>query len=52
MGTMEYDITAYQPLLFRAESVQEVIDVVGGFFRECSDDSIAEMRLSVRTVTP
>jgi phenylalanine-4-hydroxylase len=44
MGTTDYDITAYQPVLYRAESVQEVLDVVGGFFDECSDTSIAQMR--------
>jgi phenylalanine-4-hydroxylase len=43
MGTAEYDITAYQPVLYRAESVQEVIDVVGGFFISCTDESIAAM---------
>jgi phenylalanine-4-hydroxylase len=47
MGTVDYDITAYQPVLYRAESVDEVVEVVGGFFRDCSDDSIAAMRASV-----
>ena len=32
MGTADYDITAYQPVLYRAESIDEVVDVVGGFF--------------------
>ena len=44
MGTAEYDITAYQPVLYRAESIAEVVETVGGFFRECTDDSIAAMR--------
>ena len=44
MGTADYDITAYQPVLYRAESLDEVREVVGGFFRTCTDDSIAEMR--------
>jgi phenylalanine-4-hydroxylase len=44
MGSSDYDITAYQPILYRAESIQEVTEVIGGFFRECTDDSIAEMR--------
>ena len=43
MGTADYDITAYQPVLYRAESVDEVIDVVGGFFITCTDESIAAM---------
>jgi phenylalanine-4-hydroxylase len=44
MGTVDYDITAYQPVLYRAESVDEVVEVVGGFFSTCTDESIAEMR--------
>jgi phenylalanine-4-hydroxylase len=44
MGTADYDITAYQPVLYRAESVEEVVEVVGGFFATCSDESIADMR--------
>lgn len=44
MGTSDYDITAYQPVLYRAESLDEVREVVGGFFRTCTDESIAELR--------
>jgi phenylalanine-4-hydroxylase len=44
MGTADYDITQYQPVLYRAESVGEVEDVVGGFFRSCTDASISAMR--------
>ena len=44
MGTVDYDITQYQPVLYRAESLDEVREVVGGFLRTCSDESIAEMR--------
>ncbi len=43
MGTAEYDITAYQPVLYRAESVDEVVDVIGGFFTTCTDESIAAL---------
>jgi phenylalanine-4-hydroxylase len=43
MGTVDYDITHYQPVLYRAESVDEVVEVVGGFFATCSDESIAEL---------
>jgi phenylalanine-4-hydroxylase len=43
MGTVDYDITHYQPVLYRAESVDEVVEVVGGFFAACSDESIAEL---------
>jgi phenylalanine-4-hydroxylase len=45
MGTADYDITAYQPVLYRAESVDEIVEVVGGFFSTCTDESIAEMRM-------
>jgi phenylalanine-4-hydroxylase len=44
MGTADYDITHYQPVLYRGESVAEIVEVVGGFFRTCTDESIAEMR--------
>ena len=50
MGTADYDITAYQPVLYRAESVDEVVEVVGGFFRDCTDESIAAMRASAGAV--
>jgi phenylalanine-4-hydroxylase len=44
MGTATYDITHYQPVLYRAEAVEEVVELVGGFFASCSDASIAELR--------
>lgn len=44
MGTVDYDITKYQPVLYRAESVAEVEAVVGGFFDTCTDESIEELR--------
>ncbi len=44
MGTADYDITAYQPVLYRAESVEELVGVVGWFFATCDDESIAELR--------
>ena len=43
MGTLPYDITRYQPVLFGARSLDEVLDVVGGFFAGCTDDSIAAL---------
>ncbi len=46
MGMAEYDITAYQPVLYRAESVAEIVEVVGAFFTDCTDQSIAELRRS------
>ncbi|OYO18677.1 phenylalanine 4-monooxygenase [Enemella dayhoffiae] len=47
MGTLNYDITAYQPVLFAADSLDQLEDVVGDFFDNCSDDSIAELRSKV-----
>ena len=32
MSTIEYDITKYQPILYAAESMDHLEDVVGGFF--------------------
>lgn len=39
MGTLAYDITHYQPVLFCAESVSEIEDVIGGFFAHMDDDT-------------
>jgi phenylalanine-4-hydroxylase len=44
MGSTTYDTTDYQPILYRAESLDEVREVVGGFFATCTDESIAELR--------
>jgi len=41
MGTQTYDITHYQPILFCADGLTEVEDVVGEFFTNATDDSIA-----------
>ena len=43
MGTAEYDITRYQPVLYRAESIAEIEAVIGGFFDTCTDGSIEEL---------
>ena len=50
MGTQQYDITHYQPLLFCADGFGEVEDVIGSFFENATDDYIASLgdaRLSV-----
>lgn len=39
MGSIDYDITKYQPVLFAAASLAEIEDVIGGFFAEVDDDS-------------
>jgi phenylalanine-4-hydroxylase len=44
MGTADYDITQYQPVLYRADSMDEIREVVGAFFATCTDESIAELR--------
>jgi phenylalanine-4-hydroxylase len=44
MGTADYDITHYQPVLYLAESMDQVRETVGGFFATCTDESIEEMR--------
>ena len=51
MGTQTYDITHYQPILYAAESIEELLAVVGGFFDACDDYSVkAYMRsASIRT---
>ena len=40
MGVQTYDITHYQPILFAADSWQQVHDVVGGFFADATDERI------------
>jgi phenylalanine-4-hydroxylase len=37
MGTLDYDITHYQPVLFAASSFERLIDDLGSFFR-CYDE--------------
>jgi phenylalanine-4-hydroxylase len=51
MGTADYDITHYQPVLYRAESLDEIREVVGGFFATCTDESIDEMRARAGVVS-
>ena len=48
MVTIDYDITKYQPVLFCADSVGQLEDVVGGFFAEFDDDTPARVRASTR----
>ncbi len=43
MGVQTYDITHYQPVLFCAESFDEVEDVIGGFFDSIDDDAVARL---------
>ena len=49
MGTIEYDITKYQPVLFCAEGgVPEVQERVGGFFASFDDDTPDRLRAAAR----
>ncbi len=49
MGTADYDITAYQPVIYVADCVEQVVELVGGFFAGCDDESIVAMRSGTRT---
>jgi phenylalanine-4-hydroxylase len=44
MGTIDYDITKYQPILYCAESMDHLEDVVGGFFATADDDTPQRLR--------
>jgi phenylalanine-4-hydroxylase len=44
MGTIDYDITHYQHVLFAAESFEQMTDAVGGFFAAYDDDTPARLR--------
>jgi phenylalanine-4-hydroxylase len=43
MGTIDYDITHYQPVLFAAESMPHMVDEVGSFFAAFDDDTPARL---------
>ncbi|GAA3843402.1 phenylalanine 4-monooxygenase [Sphaerisporangium flaviroseum] len=43
MGTTSYDITKYQDVLFRAESMSHLEDVVGTFWATCDDETISRI---------
>jgi phenylalanine-4-hydroxylase len=44
MGVREYDITRYQPILYAADSIDQLVEVVGGFFDRCDDAAPARCR--------
>ncbi|WP_425954590.1 phenylalanine 4-monooxygenase [Xylanimonas sp. McL0601] len=50
MGTLNYDITSYQPVLFAAESLDQLEDVVGSFFAECDDETPARITKGMASV--
>jgi phenylalanine-4-hydroxylase len=41
MGVRDYDITRYQPILYAADSMEQLTEVVGGFFDQCDDETPA-----------
>jgi phenylalanine-4-hydroxylase len=47
MGTAEYDITHYQPILYRADSLTHLMETVGGFFAAFDDDTPARLASAV-----
>ena len=47
MGTAEYDITHYQPILYRAESLEHLMEAVGGFLTAFDDDTPARLGAAV-----
>jgi phenylalanine-4-hydroxylase len=52
MGTIEYDITKYQPVLYAAESMDHLEEAVGGFFATADDDTPARYAGRSRTAVP
>ncbi|MBC7301950.1 MAG: phenylalanine 4-monooxygenase [Nocardia sp.] len=49
MGTIAYDITHYQPVLFCADSVDQIVGVLGEFFATMDDETPARLGHSYRT---
>jgi phenylalanine-4-hydroxylase len=44
MGTLEYDITRYQPVLYAAESMTQLTESLGSFFADFDDDTPDRLR--------
>jgi len=44
MAALDYDITKYQPVLFAAESMDHLVDTVGGIFATLDDDTAERLR--------
>ena len=47
MGTLDYDISNYQPVLFASTSMDQVFDELGAFFDEYDDDVAARLTAEV-----
>lgn len=50
MGTLNYDITSYQPILFAADSLDQLDDVVGTFFETCDDETHMRIKRELHLV--
>jgi phenylalanine-4-hydroxylase len=46
MGTLPYDITRYQPILYAADGLDHLLEVAGSFFAGCDDDSPARLGMA------
>ena len=44
MGTTDYDITRYQPVLYAAESFEEMVRELTGFFDSYGDTALDQLR--------
>lgn len=51
MGTRAYDITRYQPILYAADGLDHLLEVVGNFFATCDDDSPARLGMAASART-
>jgi phenylalanine-4-hydroxylase len=49
MGTLPYDITSYQPVLFAAPSMGALVDDLGSFFAGFDDDTPGRLAAAYRT---
>jgi phenylalanine-4-hydroxylase len=47
MGSLPYDITRYQPVLFAARSMTHLVDALSGFFSTFDDDARARLARQV-----
>jgi phenylalanine-4-hydroxylase len=43
MGWQDYDITKYQPILYAADGLEQLLDVAGAYFDECDDETPARV---------
>jgi len=50
MGTADYDITHYQPVLYAAEAMGQLVDSLGSFLTEFGDDTPERLKRSTASV--